>query len=197
MVASGVITTETTPLRGESRGVGGRQIRQISFSQIEPSELDQVFEGQEVIVVTLNDLNETIDPKFISAIRAILKHRKICAFSASGWDADPRPISEIPEARRLFHIAATQYGVLGLIEDKFRLGILPTTAVTEAARALQGSVPRSTLEQEIDEFVACCIGQYLYQAQLGKSVFTIDLNQKERLIDTSRRVYRELYHDLL
>ena len=176
MAASDIITAETP---------GGRQVRQISFSQIEPSELDLVFEGQEVIVVTLNDLNERIDPKFISVIRAILKHRKMCAFSASGWDADPLPISAIPEARRLFNIAATQYGVLGLIEDKFRLGILPTT------------VPRSTLEQEIDEFVACCIGQYLYRAELGKSVFTIDLNQKERLIDTSRRVYRELYHDLL
>ena len=164
---------------------GGRQVRQISFSQIEPSNLDSMFEGQEVIVVTLNDLNTEVDPKFISVIRAILKHRKMCAFSVSGWDADPRPISAIPEARSLFNIAATQYGVLGVIEDKFRLGLLPTT------------VPRSTLEQEIDEFVACCIGQYLYQEELGRSAFTIDLNEKERLIDTSRRVYRELYHDLL
>ena len=188
MATSGVVRTKTP---------SGRQVCQISFSQIEPSSLDRVFEGQEVIVVTLNDLNDSIDVKFISVIRAILKHRKMCAFSVSGWDADPRPISEIPEARRLFNLAATQYGVLGLIEDKSRLGLLPNTAVTEAARALQGSVPRSVLEQEIDEFVACCIGQYIYQPELGKSAFTIDLDQKERLIDTSRRVYRELYRDQL
>ena len=176
MATSGVVRTKTP---------SGRQVCQISFSQIEPPSLDRVFEGQEVIVVTLNDLNDSTDPKFISVIRAILKHRKMCAFSVSGWDADPRPVSEIPEARRLFNIAATRYGILGLIEDKFRLGLLPNT------------VPRSVLEQEIEEFVACCIGQYVYEAELGKSVFTIDLDQKERLIDTSRRVYRELYHDQL
>lgn len=162
-----------------------RRIREISFSQIEASTIEPLIRNEPVVVVTLNDLTDSLDQKFISVIRAILKYRRTCVFTASGWDADPRPISEIPEARRVFNLAATEYGVLGLIKDKIRLGIQPV------------AVGGLALEQEIDEFVACCIGQYVYHAELGKSVFIIDPNQKARLIDASVESYTRLYRDLL
>ena len=84
-------------------------------------------------------------------------------------------------------MAATEYGVLGLIVNKITLGILPVP-IPDRERYLQ---------QEIDEYVACCIGTYEYQVSLGKSAFSIDLDQKERLVNQSSKVYQELYRDVI
>jgi hypothetical protein len=166
------------------RATGRHRVQEMSKS-IQPTMIDPKIRDNDVIILHLNDLTDSTDWNFISIVRTIIKYRKLCVFTVSGWDNDPRPISEIPEAKQVFRIAATKYGILAVIENKIKLGLLPD------------QIAPSVLQQEIDEFVACCIGKYRYHAELGKSVFEIDLDEKQRLIESSRKVYRELYHDLI
>jgi hypothetical protein len=159
----------------------------ISLPQVDISTIDGLIASEQIVMVNLNDLSPSTGEKFKAVVRAIIKHRKLCTFSIYGYEDDSRPICEIPEAKKLFNLAATEYGVLGLIINKITLGILP----------IQMENQEQHLQQEIDEYVACCIGKYEYQVSLGKSAFSIDLHQKERLVNQSSKVYIELYRDVI
>jgi hypothetical protein len=166
---------------------GNRTKRLISLPQVDISTIDGLISAEQMVMVNLNDLSPSTADKFKAVVRAIIKHRKLCIFSVYGYESDPRPICEIPEAKRLFNLAATEYGVLGLIVNKISLGILPRQIPNQ----------EQYLQQEIDEYVACCIGTYKYEVSLGKSAFSIDLDQKERLVHQSCKVYQELYRDVI
>jgi hypothetical protein len=156
-------TAKTLLSRGQAPTV-----TEISLQQLEVSTIEALITEQEAVIVNLNDLGPTTDVQFQNLIRPIIKHRKLCTFGIRGYEADLRPICEIPEAKDLFKLAATKYGVLGLIINKITLGILPVPIPDR----------EQYLQQEIDEYVACCIGTYEYQVSLGKSAFSIDLDQK-------------------
>ena len=173
-------TAKTLGSRGQASSV-----TEIWLQELDVSTIDALITEQEVVIVNLNDLGPTTEEQFKMLIRAIIKHRKLCTFGIRGYEEDPRPICEIPEAKRLFNLAAIKYGVLGLIVNKIALGILPVPNM------------EAYLQQEIDGYVACCIGKYEYQVSLGKSAFSIDLDEKERLVNQSSKVYQELYRDVI
>ena len=166
---------------------GHRTTGLISLPQVNILTINDLISAEQMVIVNLNDLGPSTDEKFKAVVRAIIKHRKLCIFSVHGYEDYSRSICEIPEAKSLFNLAATEYGVLGLIVNKIRLGILP----------LQIPNQEQYLQQEIDEYVACCIGVYRYEVSLGKSAFSIDLDQKERLVNQSCKVYQELYPDVI
>lgn len=158
---------------------------EISLSQINASLINKLIANHDILVVNLNDLTSSTGEKFKDLMRAIIKNRKYCTFGVHGYDKDPRPVCGIPEAKALFNLAAVEYGVLGLICNKLTLGMLPA----ENANMY--------LAQEIDEYTSCCIGKYICQADSTNSAISVNLDDKESLIQKSMQVYYDLYKDVI
>lgn len=119
------------------------------------------------------DKNE--EKRLINVCKDIVKQRKSFTVYMSGYDTDPRELSEIPEAKESFLVAVKKCGILGLCYK------------------LTNENNKDLMDLNISTLLNVCLTQVVKKVGSGNVEVSLPMKEANKLIDESKQVAEDLY----